>query len=67
MGIWKGILTLFGLNIIADGKLLNGNKGGIGYGWVWIFIIIFFPIWLIYKIFWLIFKFFKLIFGKKEV
>lgn len=55
MGFWKGILALLGLNILTGGDLLDGRKGGIGCGWVIIFIIIFFPFWLIYKIFKFIF------------
>lgn len=59
MGVWKGLLVLLGLNFLTGGDLLDGRKGGIGCGWVMIFIIIFFPFWLIYKIF-------RLIFGKKR-
>ncbi len=56
MGIWKGLLALLGLNILTGGDLLDGRKGGIGCGWVMIFIIIFFPFWLIYKLLRLIFR-----------
>ena len=52
-------MALLGLNFLTGGDLLDGRKGGIGCGWVMIFIIIFFPFWLIYKIF-------RLIFGKKR-
>lgn len=57
MNLWKSLLAILGLNFLTGGALLDGRKGGIGCGWVVIFIIIFFPFWLMYKIL-------KLIFGK---
>ena len=59
MGIWKAIGLLLGANLLTGGDLLDGRKGGIGCGWVVIFIIIFFPFWIIYKIL-------KLIFGRNK-
>lgn len=57
MGFWRGFFTLLGLDMLSGGRLLDGRKGGPGCGCVIIFGIIFFPFWLIYKIF-------KAIFGK---
>lgn len=59
MGFWKNVLILCGIDFMTGGKVFDGRKGGIGYGWFIIFIILFFPFWLIYKIF-------KLIFGKNK-
>lgn len=59
MGIWKAIGLLLGVNLLTGGDLLDGRKGGIGCGWVIIFSIVFFPFWIIYKIF-------KLIFGRHK-
>lgn len=59
MGVWKAIGLLLGANLLTGGDLLDGRKGGIGCGWVVIFIIIFFPFWIIYKIL-------KLIFGRNK-
>ena len=55
MGFWKGVLALLGIDFLTGGRLFDGRKGGIGCGWVMIFIILFFPFWLIYKFFKLIF------------
>ena len=61
MKFWKTLFTLLGLDILLGGRIFNGNKGGIGCGWVLIFTILFFPIWLVYRIFRFIFS---LIFSK---
>lgn len=55
MGIWKALGILLGADLLSGGRLLDGRKGGIGCGWVVIFAIVFFPFWLVYKIFKLIF------------
>lgn len=55
MGVWKAIGAVFLGNMASGGKLLDGRKGGIGYAWFFLFIIVFFPLWLIYKIIQLIF------------
>ncbi len=55
MGVWKTIGAICIGDIVTGGKLLNARKGGIGYGWLILFIIIYFPCWLIYKILKLIF------------
>lgn len=59
MNFWKGLFAILGIDLLTGSRLLDGRKGGIGCGWVMIFIIIFFPIWLIYK-------FFKLIFTRRK-
>lgn len=55
MGVWKAIGAICVGNMLSGGKLLDGSKGGIGYAWFFLFIIIFFPFWLIYKIIQLLF------------
>lgn len=55
MGVWKAVGAIWIGDKLSDGKLLDGRKGGIGYFWFYLFIIIFFPFWLIYKIMSLIF------------
>lgn len=55
MGIWKALGMIWGADMISGGRLLDGRKGGIGYAWFYLFVIIFFPIWIIYKIIKLIF------------
>lgn len=56
MNFWKNLFAILGINFISGGRILDGRKGGIGCGWVVIFIIIFFPIWLIFKLFQMIFR-----------
>lgn len=56
MTIWKSLFALLGVNFLTGGALLDGRKGGIGCGWIVIFMIVFFPFWLIYKILKLIFR-----------
>ena len=56
MKFWKTIFALLGLDILLGGRIFDGRKGGIGCGWVWIFTIIFFPLWLVFKLFKWIFK-----------
>ncbi|MDE6859022.1 MAG: hypothetical protein K2J65_01245 [Duncaniella sp.] len=56
MTIWKSLFALLGVNFLTGGALLDGRKGGIGCGWVVIFMIVFFPFWLIYKMLKLIFR-----------
>ncbi len=56
MTIWKSLFALLGGNFLTGGALLDGRKGGIGCGWIVIFMIVFFPFWLIYKILKLIFR-----------
>lgn len=58
MKFWKTLFALLGLDILLGGRIFDGSKGGIGCGWVIIFIIIFFPFWLIYKILKFIFSLF---------
>lgn len=55
MGVWKAIGAIWLGNMVSGGKLLDGRKGGIGYAWFYLFLILFFPLWLIFKIFKLIF------------
>lgn len=50
MKFWKTLFVLLGLDILLGGKIFNSDKGGIGCGCVTIFIIIFFPLWVFYKI-----------------
>ena len=59
MKFWKWLFALVGLDILLGVQIFNGSKGRIGLGWVIIFIIVFFPLWLAFKI---IVLFFKLLF-----
>lgn len=56
MKFWKWLFALVGLDILLGVEIFNGSKGRIGLGWVLIFIIIFFPLWLVYKLIILLFK-----------
>lgn len=59
---WKYFWALFGINLLSGNAIFDGNKGRIGCGWVTLFGLIFFPLWLGFKI---IAWPFKLIFCQK--
>ena len=51
MKFWKILFSLLGIDLLlGGGKIFDGTKGRIGCGWVWIFTIIFFPLWIIFKL-----------------
>lgn len=50
MNFWKGLFALLGIDVLTGGHIFDGRKGRPGCGWVGIFIIVFFPIWLIYRL-----------------
>lgn len=59
---WKGFWAFLGIDLLTGFSMTDGTKGGIGCAWGWIFGLIFFPLWLIFKI---ISWPFRLIFRKK--
>ena len=50
MKFWKWIFIILGLDFLLGGSILDGTKGGPGCGCLGIFTIIFFPIWLIFRL-----------------
>lgn len=60
---WKYLFALIGIDLISGNTIFDGSKGRIGCGWVWIFTIIFFPLWLVVKLLMLPFR---LMFKKKR-
>jgi|GEM_PF-5978504 len=59
---WKYFFALLGIDLLTGNSIFDGSKGRIGCGWVWLFGIIFFPLWLVFKI---VAWPFRLIFSKK--
>lgn len=60
---WKYFFALLGIDVLTGNSIFDGRKKGrIGCAWVWLFGIIFFPLWLIFK---LILWPFKLLFSRK--
>ena len=56
MKFWKIFFSILGIDLFTGRHILDGRKGGPGCGWVMIFTIVFFPLWLDFKLFKSLFK-----------